>query len=89
MGAEKTVQLSELRASRRYNDISVDVLLTQAGYLTIREVRSSTVLLGYPNREVADSMASLYAEELLKGRSIEPLDQPTIAEVMAGGLLRQ
>lgn len=85
--AEKTVLLSDLSGPRQYSDISPNVLLTQAGYLTIRAVRNNTVLLGYPNREVADSLAALYAEELLKGQSIEPLGKPSIADVMAGGSL--
>lgn len=46
----KTVRLSDLNASRQYEEISLDVLLTQAGYYTIREVTDDKyVFLGYPS----------------------------------------
>ncbi len=66
----------------------VEALLFQAGYLTIREMRSNGfAVLGYPNREVAVSMAQLYAGELLKGKPIEGVGEPLISETMAAGTL--
>ena len=54
---EKIVRLSDLNASRQYEDINLDVLLTQAGYLTIRSVmKNGYAVLGYPNQEVSISM---------------------------------
>ena len=62
----------------------VEAVLFQAGYLTIREVRSDGLaVLEYPNREVAVSMAELYANELLEGRPIEGPAEPLISETMA------
>ena len=61
------LELSELSAPRNYDDLSLEVLLTQAGYLTIKEKISPIhVLIGYPNQEVFLSMGRLYAEELLR-----------------------
>ena len=63
---EKIVRLSDLNAFRQYEDINLDVLLTQAGYLTIRSVmKNGYAVLGYPNQEVSISMAQLYSDELL------------------------
>lgn len=84
----KTVRLSDLNASRQYEEISLDVLLTQAGYYTIREVTDDKyVFLGYPNQEVAGSMAQLYADELLKGEPLRQPGTPSIAETMSDGSL--
>lgn len=65
----KQVRLSELNAAPQYNDLSIDILLTQSGYLTIKSVlKNGYAVLGYPNQEVALSMAQLYSDELLKGK---------------------
>ena len=78
------VSLSALSASRQYDEISIEALLTQAGYLTIKEkVGGDYVRLGYPNEEVSRSMAQLYASELLKGRNIAQSGVPILAKVMA------
>ncbi len=85
-GESKTVRLSDLNASRQYNEISLDVLLTQAGYYTIREVTADQyVFLAYPNQEVAVSMAQLYADALLKGKRLRKPGQPSIHEVLSAG----
>ena len=76
--------MSALSASRQYDEISIEALLTQAGYLTIKEkVGGDYVRIGYPNEEVSRSMAQLYAGELLKGRNIAQSGVPILAKVMA------
>ncbi len=78
------IPLSDLSASRQYDDISIESLLTQTGYLTIKElVNDDLVRLGYPNREVAVSMAKLYAEELLKGQYAPESGTSYLAQKMA------
>ena len=65
--------LDELGAVRQYDKLSVEALLFQAGYLTIREqLNVAEVEVGYPNKEVELSMARLYADEML--RDINRLD---------------
>ena len=54
---------NQLLSSRPYDQLDVDVLLHQTGYLTIRSVTQGGLLtLGYPNREVEASMAQLYVQ---------------------------
>ena len=82
----KQVRLSELIAAQQYNDLSIDVLLTQSGYLTIKSVlKNGYAVLGYPNQEVALSMAQLYSDELLKGNPLEDPQGPMISDIMATG----
>lgn len=82
----KFVRLSDLNTSRQYEEISLEVLLTQAGYLTIRSVmKNGYAILGYPNQEVSMSMAQLYADELLRGQPLERPQEPAISDVMSEG----
>ncbi len=46
-------------------------LLTQAGYFTLKRRQGRTFFVGYPNREVVESMAELYSDLLLHGRTLE------------------
>jgi len=62
---EKKVQIYALSGASISDIINDQVLLTQAGYLTIKAVKGTTVLLGYPNKEVATSMGRLYTEIML------------------------
>ncbi|WP_295477933.1 AAA family ATPase [Sutterella sp.] len=84
-----SLPLSELQAPRQYDELSLEVLLTQAGYLTIRSVRSDEVVfLGYPNEEVSVSLARLYSDELLRGRPMRGnVDARPAGEVLASGSL--
>ena len=82
------IRLSELMAAREYKKIGIEALLAQAGYLTIRSVRSNGyVELGYPNKEVELSMAQLYADELLRGNNLDPLGVPMLSELIESGTL--
>lgn len=63
-----SVTKDDLSASREYNSISVNVLLTQAGYLTIKSLLNSEEFeIGHPNSEVRLSMVRLYVDEMLRG----------------------
>lgn len=65
----RTCRLYDLASPRPIEDFDRTALLTQAGGLTIKEIRShNDVILGYPNREVTMSMAQLYADKLLDGK---------------------
>lgn len=84
----RELRRSELNAARQYDDIGLDVLLTQAGYYTIREVtEDGYALLGYPNWEVAGSMAELYANELTQGKRIRSSAATPIRSAMEKGAL--
>ena len=77
---EKLVDMDDLTASSDVDEISDVALLTQAGYLTIKNVEEETAFVGYPNLEVKKSMARLYMKLLLKGQ--------TQVQVGAGGALK-
>ena len=63
----KMVSLSMLNASQVFEKMQRETLLTQTGYLTLKKVLSNGMcLLGYPNEEVAQSMAQLFAEAMLE-----------------------
>ena len=80
---QREIRLSELGAAGQYDEMGLDVLLTQAGYYTIRQVTDDQyAVLGYPNHEVSMSMAQLYADELLKGRRIRPTGGSSIYKIM-------
>ena len=75
---EKIIPKSVLKASADQKHVSDLALLAQTGYLTIKETRNDVFLVGYPNKEVADAMAQLYYELLLRGKTLD--------EVGVGGL---
>lgn len=58
--------MADLRSTVEYASITLDALLVQTGYLTVKRVlMPDYVEIGYPNEEVARSFAQLYAEALL------------------------
>ncbi len=64
-----TLELDTLTAARNFEEVSSEVLLTQSGYLTIKQRLSSVyVQVDYPNREVYLSMGRLYADELTRSQ---------------------
>ncbi len=65
----QSVLLSALSEAVGAAGMSDRVLLAQTGYLTIKKVIDDTVELGYPNQEVAQSMARLYRDNLLAGKA--------------------
>ena len=85
-GEKKVVRLSELRTTCAQEDVSLDVLLTQSGYYTICGITEDEhALLAYPNQDVSVSMAKLYADELIKGRSIQFPNTTPIRQALEEG----
>ena len=84
-GEEQTVGCDELDASADFDEISDLVLLTQAGYLTIKRQEIDTFFVSYPNREVAKSMASLYARMLLKKKTVGSVGGQKIKDAVLAG----
>lgn len=83
-GREKTISLSSLAGSSDVEALSDIGLLTQAGYLTIKEVKyGDTVFLDYPNLEVRRAMAQLYIERLLNGRVAGQVGAGPIVKVLS------
>lgn len=70
-GKSITYSLRRLNASRQYDEIDLEALLFQSGYLTVKSVEGGDfVELNYPNEEVAVSMAQLYAENMIRKERI-------------------
>ena len=69
-GREQRISIRELDSSCELGEINDLALLFQAGYLSIKKAmpKDKAVVLNYPNLEVADSMAVLYAERLFGNR---------------------
>ena len=84
-GEEQAVGCDELDASADFDEISDLVLLTQAGYLTIKRQEIDTFFVSYPNREVAKSMASLYARMLLKKKTVGSVGGQKIKDAVLAG----
>lgn len=59
-GNLKSIALSELTSSSDIKNLSDVALLTQAGYLTLKNIVGTTAYVSYPNEEVKTSMAQLY-----------------------------
>lgn len=70
---KKEIALStlQLEASQDIDNICEEALLAQSGYLTLDRVEGGTAFLKYPNKEVAETMAYLYSQQLLKGKTLE------------------
>lgn len=81
-GKDKSLPLSMLSGSSDIEGVSDLVLLTQTGYLTIKDVKYGVAYLGYPNAEVQTAMANLYMELLLKGRVAGQVGAGPIVEVL-------
>ena len=84
-GEEQAVACDELKASSDLDSINDLVLLTQAGYLTIKRQEIDTFFVSYPNREVATSMASLYARMLLKQQTVGSQGGQNVKDAVLAG----
>lgn len=83
-GREKFISFSSLSGSSSLESLSDLALFTQTGYLTIKALKNGdTVFLDYPNLEVKKSMAQLYVENLLAGRSAGQVGAGPIVQVLS------
>ena len=82
-GKLKSIALTELTSSSDIKTLSDVALLTQAGYLTLKNIVGTTAYVGYPNEEVKTSMAQLYTERLLAGHTVEQVGADNIAHRLA------
>ena len=82
---EKAVRYQDLNSSSDFDGISDVVLLTQAGYLTIKRRVDRFFYVGYPNKEVADSLAELYTDMLLRNQPLESFGAGGLASAVCDG----
>ena len=88
-GAEQMVSYNSLSCSTDLTNINDLVLLTQAGYLTIKRRQGQTLFVSYPNKEVADSMATLYTDMLLRDRTLEAVGAGNLQQAILTGNMTQ
>ena len=85
---EKAVRYQDLNASTDFDGINDVVLLTQAGYLTIKRRADRFFYVGYPNKEVADSLAELYTDILLRNQPLESFGAGKLSAAVRDGNAR-
>ncbi len=83
--SEQYVSLNELECSSAFGDLRDVLLLTQAGYLTLKRRNGRFFCVGYPNKEVADSLASLYTDMLLHNRSFNSFGAGRLSDAVCDG----
>ena len=82
------MSLDDLDTSLALPELTLDMLLVQSGYLTIKKLLiPDYVEIGYPNQEVAMSMAQLYADELLRDANRIAIGVTAIRTALAEGSL--
>ena len=79
-GKEQSIPYDVLDSSVDASELNDLALLAQTGYLTIKRREMDTFFLGYPNWEVAATMATLYSTQLL--------NQKTLPQIGAGALVQ-
>lgn len=77
------IPASQLTSAQEYSFMATDLLLFQTGYLTLKAANADKTdyLLDFPNREVSQSMAQLYSEELLSNRMQPAIDGLSGADI--------
>lgn len=72
-GQDRVMSIMDVGSSRGIDDFSDVILLNQTGYLTIKRREGFSLILNYPNEEVAESMALLYRNRLFGDRDPDSL----------------
>ncbi len=83
--SEQSVFINDWSASSDFDGINDLVLLTQAGYLTIKRRDDDAFYVSYPNREVADSLGTLYRRLLLKEQTLAAVGAGALGEAVREG----
>ncbi len=82
---EIEVRCRDLDATTDLKDLNDVVLLIQTGYLTIKQRVGQSFLVGYPNNEVANSLAELYSEQLLRNKTLYAIGASRWEEAVNAG----
>ena len=82
---EQCIFIDDLAGSSDFDGINDLVLLTQAGYLTIKRRDEESFFVGYPDKEVADSLGTLYRRLLLRQQALSSIGAGALAEAVRTG----
>jgi len=77
------VLLSMFAAATSPSEIPPEILLYQTGYLTIHSSTARSITLGYPNQEVANSLAEIFLMQFTSERTVASL--PDITPIFREG----
>ena len=83
--AEQRIFIDDLSGSSDFDGINDLVLLTQAGYLTIKRRDEESFFVGYPDKEVADSLGMLYRRLLLRQQALSDVGAGELASAIQDG----
>ena len=86
---DQWVNYSDLDGSTDLDHINDVALLTQAGYLTIKKRSLNSFWVGYPNKEVAVSLAEIYSQKLLHDQDLVAVKADTIAPALKEGNIQK
>ena len=81
----ENIALWELSGSNDIETLKPEVFLFQAGYLSIKERCENEIILGYPNREVEESMAQLYVSQMVEGKTFISMGVGSIKKLLSKG----
>ena len=84
-GSDKAIALNALKESGESDVITDLKLVTQLGYLTIKQRELDSFYVGYPNKEVAFSFASFFARKLVKKNSLFQIGIAPIQDALVAG----
>jgi len=79
------IPLQELKNTNSLKTLMPEVFLFQSGYLSIKKRSGNDVILGYPNKEVEESMASVYVYQMVGRKSFTTIGVPDIKEFLVKG----
>lgn len=83
---DKFISFSQLSArAADPNQCKGAALLTHAGYLTIKERTDDGYLVDYPNKEVSDSLASIYREQLMSRQTLSEAGALNLTDDLRSG----
>ena len=82
---EQSIFTDELAGSSDFDSLNDLVLLTQAGYLTIKRRDAEAFYLGYPDKEVAETLGTLYRRILLRQRTLAAVGASNLEEAVCKG----
>ena len=80
----QTLSVSDLSSADHIDRLDPRVLLTHAGYLTIKDADGFRVRLGYPNEEVRDAMARLYSSAFWPDEQVAERLSTRLVEAVEG-----
>lgn len=81
----KYIGRRSLQVSQDDEAMADAALLTQSGYLTVKDVQGGDFCVGFPNKEVASAFGKFCTEKWLGGESLNGIGAGDVAAVLGAG----